>query len=322
MLIILTKPCGFHPFNSEWLKYYAGKITGKHRGPEMVAQSLSRGLTELGVPHRLNPFFVPFFIPSDVKPKKNFTVHVVSGAKTLQWALKLKQKGKIARLIAGPAISVVPDDHNSILKNPLIETIVFPGQWTKDFFSSIDPYFKNKIEVWPAGVRANVAVSSRKNSGGIVYFKFTPLEIRKAIIHELATHDISYKTFEYGNFKQADYFAALEKADWMIHLSPSESQGIALQEAWIRDVPTLVWNPGVWKYQATDGKKYSWNDALISAPYLTAESGMTFANAWDFKTAFEKFAGQLQTFTPRAYCMKTLTDMQSTKRFLEIIAQK
>ncbi len=315
MIIILTKPIGFHPFNSEWLKYYAGKITGKRRGPEMVAQSLSRGLIELGVPHRLNPFFVPHSMPHQIE--KDFIVHVVSGARTLQWALKLKRKGKIARLIAGPAISVVPEDHNSILKNPLIDTIVFPGQWTKDFFSSIDPYFKNKIEVWPAGVRSDVPASNRKNGHGIIYCKSVTPEIRETVARELEAKKINHTIFEYGNFRQSDYFSALEKADWMIYLSPSESQGIALQEAWIRDVPTLVWNPGVWKYQ-----KYSWKDSLISSPYLSPESGMTFTTAVDFKPDFKKFLQQLPKFTPRIYCMKNLTDIRSAQRFLEIIGRK
>jgi hypothetical protein len=268
------------------------------------------------VPHRFNPFFLKKLGADDL-------VHVINGAKTLEWALHLKSAGKISTLIAGPAISVVPEDHDSILRNPLIDKIVFPGQWTKDFFSSIDPYYKTKIEVWPAGVCAGVNISNRKNGRGIVYFKFAPTEIRETIMRELATRNISYTAFEYGNFKQADYFSALETADWMIYLSPSESQGIALQEAWIRDVPTLVWDPGVWNYQATPtAKKYSWPNSLISAPYLRAESGMAFANAGDFKTSFEKFLQKIPAFIPRTYCLRTLTNTKSAGRFLEIIAQK
>jgi hypothetical protein len=321
MLIILTKPCGIHPFNSEWVKYYAGKITGKKRGPEMVALSLSRGLDELGVPHLLNPFFVPHSMPH--QKEKDFTLHVVSGARTLEWALRMKKAGKIEKLIAGPAISVVPADHNSILNNPLIDKIVFPGQWTKDFFSSIDPYFKNKIEVWPAGVRSDVTTSSRNNGSGIIYCKSVTPEIRQTVTHELDAQKIKYVVFGYGNFRQADYFSALEKADWMIYLSPSESQGIALQEAWIRDVPTLVWNPGSWNYQSPkNSKKYSWSDSRISAPYLNAESGQAFGSASDFKYSFGVFLQKLASFTPRAYCMESLTDIKSAERFLEIIGQK
>jgi len=278
----------------------------------MVALSLSRGLNELNVPHRLNPFFL--------KIGKGDVVHVVGGAKTLAWAIRLKSAGKITRLIAGPTISIVPEDHNSILRNPLIDTIVFPGQWTKDFFSSIDPYYKNKIEIWPAGVQSNVGTSNRKNGRGIVYFKFTPPEIREAVTRHLTAQKITRDTFEYGSFKQADYFKALETADWMIYLSPSESQGIALQEAWIRDVPTLVWDPGAWNYQASpDSKKYSWKTPLVSAPYLSVESGMPFTGADDFAATFENFNQKLPVLTPRIYCMKKLTDRESASRFLQIL---
>ena len=313
MITLLTKPTGIHPFNSEWVKYYASKMTGKRRGPEMVARSLSRGLDELSVAHRFNPFFLRKLDAGDV-------VHIINGAQTLEWALRLKSSGKIGTLIAGPAISVVPEDHNSILRNPLIDTIVFPGQWTKDFFSSVDPYYKNKIEVWPAGVQSNVDASNRNNGRGIVYFKSVTPEIRATVIASLAEKHIAYDSFEYGQFNQADYFAALETSDWMIYLSPSESQGIALQEAWIRDVPTLVWDCGVWNYQASpSGKKYSWKTPLVSAPYLSPESGMTFANAASFKTSFEHFIQKLPTFAPRAYCMHKLTDVESAARFLQIL---
>jgi hypothetical protein len=314
MLTILTKPSGIHPFNSEWAKYYAGKITGKRRGPEMVAQSLSRGLCELNVAHQLNPFFINF-------TKNGETIHVINGAKTLKWALTFKKTGKIKKLIVGPAISVVPADHDSILSNPLIDKIVFPGQWTKDFFASIDPSFKEKIEIWPAGVQSKVTVSSRKNGIGIVYAKFITPEMKKNIIDRLDTRKMKYEIFEYGTFKQADYFAALEKSDWMIYLSPSESQGIALQEAWIRDVPTLVWDVGVWNYKTAE-KTYSWKTPLVSAPYLSSESGMAFSNTAGFSDACAQFMQNISSFSPRAYCMKALTDIKIAKRFLEIIGQK
>src|ERR1700679_3783472 len=185
MLIILTRPCGIHPCNAEWVKYYAARISGKRRGPEMVARSLSRGLDELGIPHLLNPLFVPHSISlaasNNALPhqtEKDFTVHVVGGAKTLEWALRMKKAGEIKTLIAGPAISVVPDENNSILKNPLIDKIVLPSQWTKDLYVSFDEYYKNTIEVWPAGVQANVAASNRKNGRGVVYCKFVPAEIK------------------------------------------------------------------------------------------------------------------------------------------------
>ena len=99
----------------------------------------------------------------------------------------------------------------------------------------------------------------------------------------------------------------------MIYLSESESQGLALQEAWIRNVPTLVWDGGYWQCG-----KYKWQGSS-SAPYLTKDCGMFFKGKEDFINKFETFLKNLPNFQPREYSLENFTDETATKNYLKII---
>ena len=79
----------------------------------------------------------------------------------------------------------------------------------------------------------------------------------------------------------------------MIYLSVSESQGLAMFEAWARNVSTLVWEKG--EYEG-DGKSIS---GKISAPYLTDQVGLAFSSVEDFSRQLEVFLKF--GFNPRKY---------------------
>jgi len=100
----------------------------------------------------------------------------------------------------------------------------------------------------------------------------------------------------------------------MIYLVESESQGLALAEAWLRNVPTFVWNRGYWQYG-----NYSWRDDKISAPYLTDECGLFFRDYNDFKEKLPLFLTKLSQFQPRKYALNNFIDVITTRKYLEII---
>jgi hypothetical protein len=64
------------------------------------------------------------------------TVYVPIGIDTLRYALDLKKKGKIKKLVVGPNITV-PTSKDDIFFHPLIDTIVVPSDWVKDYFISL-----------------------------------------------------------------------------------------------------------------------------------------------------------------------------------------
>lgn len=326
MLIILTRPpnilfpsCGVY-----YLKSLARKLFRKTRGPEGVLLSLKRGLDELGVLYKINS-----------KPKIGDTVTVLSNIAALRYAIDQKKKGNISQLVAGPNLVVMPDEYNKILASTEIDKILTVSPWVQDLYNQVLPEVIPNLYVWPAGVQipeifrdpkikiytAGKSHTSKKQLSCIVFKKNVPETVYKKVIQTLNIKDIPYIIFEYGKFKQQEYFTALEKNDIMIYLQEFESQGIALQEAWARNIPTFVWNQGI--YTSPQGYIVSGN---VAAPFLSPQSGMFFSDT-DLKN--EKFAANLDSFiakvksddpfTPRQYCIDHLSDKASAQIYCDIL---
>lgn len=332
MLILLTRPpkilfpgCGAY-----YLKSLARKILQKTRGPEGVLLSLKRGLDELKVPYKIN-----------TQPKTGDIVNVLSNISALRYAIEQKQKGKISQLIAGPNLVVMPDEHNKILASAEIDKILTVSPWVKDLYNQVLPEITPKLHIWPAGVQVPKVYkvsaipetgiqptekirASQDRSSCIVFKKNVSVSVFEKVIQTLNSKSIPYTVFEYGNFKQPEYFAALEKNDFMIYLQEFESQGIALQEAWVRNVPTLVWNKGF--YTSPRGHIVTGN---VAAPFLSEQSGALFS---ELDLENENFAAQLDSFiakmksdspfTPRQYSIEHLSDKASAEIYMDIINKK
>jgi len=287
-----------------WFKEYIKKIFLNYGGPQVVLESLIRGLIILNIDYQLNPKI------------NNISgiVCVIQNVNALKWAIKAKRQGKIKKIIAGPNITITPEDANSILLNKEIDLIIVPSQWVKDFYISLNPEISKKIRIWPAGVEF-CPESKQKRRGCLIYKKSINKDIFNFIVRYLKSKNVDYKIIKYGKYRKEKYFKMLNKAEFMIYLSESESQGIALQEAWIRDVPTLVWNRGYWQY-----KQYKWSKSS-SAPYLNDSCGMLFKDKDDFRDKYYLFINNLSNFGAREYSLENFTDKTTSKRYLEIISE-
>lgn len=286
------------------LKNHIKKLLGiGARGPQAVVVSLERGLKELGVEYKIN----------EPLPNSPVAVGVLSGKQTLGWALEQKQKGRVTRLVAGPNIVVTPFDYNNLILDSNIDAYLVPAQWSKDWWSSLVPEFGEKIKLWPAGVKDR---GSLKNPSGLclVYKKFVPEAFYQHILKILDNQGINYKTVTYGQFCHQDFLNLLSQSRFMLYLSTLESQGLALHEAWMADLPTLVYNPGVMHYQ-----KYTWASANIAAPYLIPACGSFFKSEDTFEETLKVFLASEKIFTPRQYSLKNFTDSVSTKNYLDLM---
>ena len=307
-IVILTRPPkNFFTVFSFYLIYWTKNLAKEvlfipNYGPEAVLGSLIRGFKILKVDYQLNP----------KADKVSDVVCVVSGISALKWAIQAKKQGKIKKIIAGPNIVVTPKDAGGILLDEVIDLVIVPSQWVKDFYASFKLGFGERIRVWPAGVEI-CPQSKEKREGCLIYKKSVDKEIFDFVIQHLKSQNIDYKIIEYGRYKKEKYFEILNKVKFMIYLSESESQGIALLEAWVRNVPTLVWNRGYWQY-----KKYKWHGSS-SAPYLTKDCGMFFQDKNDFHNKFNIFIKNLSNFKPREYSLKNFTDKIATLNYLKII---
>ncbi|MDI6883461.1 MAG: hypothetical protein QMC93_03320 [Patescibacteria group bacterium] len=308
-ITILTKPpkSFFNIFSfylADGLKRVAKKILFiPNYGPSAVLESLLRGFHTLGVDYQVNP---------GAKEVSNM-VCVISGINALRWAIGAKKKGKIKKIIAGPNLVITPNDTDGILLDETIDLVVVPSEWIENFYASFKPEFDKKIRVWAAGVENPWRFQEKPREGCLVYKKRVDDNLFNFVIHHLKSQNIDYKLIKWGRYKKERYFDLLNKAEFMIYLSESESQGIALQEAWMRNVPTLVWNRGYWEW-----KDYEWQESS-SAPYLAEDCGMFFKDKEDFVNKFNTFIKNLSNFKPREYSLKKFTDEISASNYLKII---
>lgn len=286
-----------NPFTKEFWKWNIKKITKKYSGPDAVLDSLARGLQEQNIPFEINP----------LKPKYD-TIHVVSGVKALEDRIKSKKDNQI--LIAGPTIALSPTEHDSLLCNEKIDIILTPSNWVKDFYLSLVNTLEDKIYNWPSGV--HIPKTKTSSQGPIlVYKKDIAEDIFEDVIQKLEKNNLSYEVISYGNFSHQDYISKLQKTPLLIYLQKTESQGLALQEAWAHNVPTLVFQGTEWRHQ-----NYSWNDPKISAPYLTDETGLFF-NLNNFEEKLEQVKNS--DISPQEYCKGNLSDSQSVSLLFDII---
>ncbi len=286
------------PATKEFWKFLARAIVRKYSGPQAVRDSLKRGLTELGVSYRCDPLFVI-----------DDTVVVLSGVAVLRTMIKKKRAGKIKKLLAGPNIVSTPNEYDAILADAAIDTILVPSQWVADLYHSRMPALSKKVRVWPAGVSPTERKSSRVGSV-IVYCKMPGEMCQK--VQEVIAQKYHVTLFTYNSFTHQEYLDALLSAPAVVYLSPSESQGLALQEAWMHDVPTLVYQT-----KSVTTPLFSWSDEMINAPYLIPEYGAFFQNPDELPNLLES----AQHLHPHERCQQELSDNATTKNLIQLLQE-
>jgi len=301
--------------SAEWIRAKIKSFLPKKGGPYAVERSLVSGLRELKIPFELNPTIFN-------KNESRDTVHIISGIEALKWAIESKKLGKIKKLIAGPTLVVSPLDHNKILTSPEIDVILCPSMWVKNYYESKIPECKDKIKVWYAGVeipntKINDSRSSHHGLKCLIYDKNPEYNNISRIEEICKKNNVKSETFNYGSFKNSKYLNTLANSDFMIYIGKSESQGIALNEAWIRNVPTLVFNNKVWTND-TD----TWEDPKISSPYLDDTTGTFFTEDDNLEIVIPNFIEKLTKYRPQDTSLKLYTDKTTTLSYLSIIDEK
>ncbi len=279
--------------SKEYWKRMVRQLTYKYSGPDAVLDSLVRGLKEIGIELELNP------------KKPNEIAIVLSGIAALGQIIKHKQSRRIKTIIAGPNIVTHPRDEDGIMLSEEIDVVLVPSQWVADFYRHEVPELANKIKVWPAGV--SISDASTRKGKPIIYDKLGNQSLLNQIQQVIGSQA---NVFTYGSFKHKDYQRALSEAPYLIYLAKSESQGLALQEAWAHDVPTLVNKSTHW-----EAGGLSWDSPQINCPYLTPELGSIFENTEELPIMIER----VLSLHPKQYCDEHLSDRASAQKLLNLI---
>lgn len=276
-----------------WRYLISRRLLNKQRGPDAVRDSLIRGLQDLKIDFKLNPKQ-----PSEV-------AIVLSGVCALKQLIKCKESGITKSLIAGPNMVAHPREANGIMLSKEIDVVLVPSKWVADLYAEVVPELTSKVKVWPSGV--SISGSSTRRGSPIIYDKLGDKELVSKIQQILG---VSTTVFSYGSFNQRNYLNALSKAPYLVYLAKSESQGLALQEAWAHDVPTLVNKSTHWEADVL-----SWDAPQINCPYLTPELGTVFENIEELPIMIE----HTSSLHPKHYCDEHLSDRASVQKLLSFI---
>lgn len=303
--IYTKKPHNY--FSKEFLKEIGRFVFRKSRGPQAVVNSLIRGLSELGENFDLN----------DKNPKLNGSeiFFINSSIDALKWAIKLKKEKKIKKLIAGPNLVVSPNDYNDIIISDEIDLILLASQWVVDFVLLFNQSISEKIKIWPSGVKDyGINNSLIKKDKILVYVKNPYKNSFIEVVNFLDKNFFDYDILKYGSHSRKKYFNVLDSCSCMIYLQKTESQGLGLLEAWMKNVPTFVWGDNIYE---RDDKKIICN--YIAAPYLNKDCGLFINSIEELSNVLDNFFNKKSFFIPRQYYLNNFTNKICAQKFINLI---
>ena len=267
-----------------------------YRGHAAVTRSLIDGLRKINASFNYNPNYL-----SQLADR----IIVLSGARTLKQLIRLKRKGKIRKLFAGPNIVVFPSDFDSLIAAPEIDYVITPSDWVMNLYGEEKPFLRERCFSWPAGVDTEFwrpkSEVARENI--LIYYKpsIGMSESIQPYIEYLRGIGWRVNVIQYGLYVYSKYLEELEKSCLMVGFSAGESQGIGLAEAWSVDVPTLLWEN---TSNICNGRSFN----SSTAPYLNKKNGLFFKNIEEFKVQFLFWSNHSNEFSARDWVLKNMSD--------------
>jgi hypothetical protein len=253
-----------------WLKWqvWIVKIFGGHYS---VLKSVFLGFRAAGIRIRLNPKI------SNLPP--NSTVLVLSGDVELRKLLALPKT----------LVTVGPNFHNDIpsvlklLEDPKVINVLVPSPWVADLYRYLYPSINEKIVVWaaaaevPRAIKALRSIVSKKRV--LVYAKGNRTVVQD-VGKMLSMQGHKFSQITYGKHSRLSYILELARAKCVIYVGRTESQGLALQEAWAMSLKTFVYQDNEF-FVNHFGHFPNLPDLAVSnpfAPYLSSENGAFWTN--------------------------------------------
>jgi hypothetical protein len=273
-------------------------------GHYAVTRSVVAGLRKLDVAYLYNP-------PLD--GLKADVAIVLSSPQVVAQALEWKRKGGCRRLLAGPNIAVMPVAEGDVLRSPSLDGIIVPSEWVGALYAEVAPDIGGRILVHAAGVdeeywSPRVARAARRDV--LVYDKMMPA-FADEVARSIEAWGFSCDVIRYGAYAPQQFRRALDRARVCVALTESESQGIALAEAWAMDVPTLVLH--------RDRRVINGRDMRVStAPYLGPQTGRFWSSVEELRALLA--AADAHELEPRAWVLAHMTDRIAAKALLQAAA--
>jgi len=285
------------------------------RGPKVVAENL---LKELEMRRDIHSDLCFWEIP---KNKSIDIIWVVNNVDDLRWAIAKKEEAGVRELWAGPNLVVVPQESGGILNSPTIDRVIVPCEWVKEVYERESSDLTGKIQRWLMGIDTEFWYPSKmknKENGNILVYNKGQDDLCMKLMPVLKRHG-RVNVIKYGEYTPREYRQALDDATFMIWLSRSESQGLALLEALSMNVPVLAWDPGQWKYYSQELEKEFIFGNASSCPYFSSQCGLKFKSREEFESKLVEFMHKMKKmqFAPRNYVFEANLVIGKTIRIQE-----
>jgi glycosyltransferase involved in cell wall biosynthesis len=237
---------------------------------------------------------------------------------------------KKIKILFGPHFFIFPSnsivgERNDELSRRCAYNVL--SNWNKQVFHEIASNFTMPLVTLPFGVDTNrfspYNMDYEKIFDCVLYIKHRSKAHIQYVLNLLVEKHINCHVFEYGSYKEEDYLYGIRMSKFMLVLDAHESQGFALEEAMSCNVPLLVMD-ATSMYDETNDGIHSTYDYLkpkellaSSVPYWSDECGIRIHDFEKLNDAIDSMMINYMNFTPRKYVLRTLSDEQCMKRFLD-----
>lgn len=237
---------------------------------------------------------------------------------------------KNIKIIYGPGFFTFPEGEIvGPLRYDLVGRCAFNtlSEWNKNIHIDMATTLQVPIECFPFGVETDYYYPENveKEYDCILYVKSRPPELVSYTQTLLEEKGLKFKVFKYGSYNGNDYLHTLKRSKFMVVLDAHESQGFALQEAMSCNVPLVVLDIESMYDEMTNGQTYTYSREkyepyqliATSLPYWSDECGMRIVEKEELSTTIDKMYKIYDTFTPRDYVLRTLSNEVCMKRILD-----
>jgi hypothetical protein len=235
------------------------------------------------------------------------------------------------KIILGPHFFVFPSDkimgkQNNETSKRCVYNIL--SNWNHNVFLEFSQDIIYPLKELPFSVDTEKfrPYGNKKELDCLLYIKRRSNELINYTINLLNEKGLTYKVFRYGSYNEEEYLNTLQQSKFMLTLDAHESQGFALEEAMSAGIPLLVVDATSMYDETNDGinsiYEYLRPKKLYatSVPYWSDECGIKILDFTKLGDAVDRMLKEYQTFTPRDYILRTLSDEVCMKRILDYFA--
>lgn len=248
-------------------------------------------------------------------------VYVPSGWRALRDAIKMRRDGEIAKLIAGPTVCDLPWQYGGIIADPAVDVCLTPSVWVERMFRSElgEAGDQPNIKVYPSGIdenywRARRAEPAARFEKALIYIKNSGAKKEREVRKVLNSCGKETRSVVNRKHVPQEYKELLEWCDFVVVLGESETQGIAMLQAWSMNRQTLVYDsPVISTYHRN--AKYGAEQYASPCPYLCEYTGAFWKNTGDLVYQLKNMGKR----APREWVLKNMTNEITFLKWLEIV---